>query len=300
MFRRYRHHASSLSNALTGESTITVTTPLVPVETVPRQPRAEGQARVAAKLAGNKTVLSGLYQSGSSKILLPRTSDTALTAVLLNTAGGVTGGDRIALTAKAEAGCDLTLTTQAAERIYRAQPGEVGAVSTHLVAERGARIDWLPQETILFDRCALRRSLEADLAADATLLLVEPVVFGRKAMGEDVTNGFFRDRIDIRRDGRPVFADATRLTGPVAQHLDTPAVAAGMRAMASLVYVGEDAERHLAPLRKMMPGIGGVSLIRPGVLFARLLTPDSYLLRRCLIPMIETIRRAPLPKTWTL
>ncbi|WP_240620987.1 urease accessory protein UreD [Pseudooceanicola lipolyticus] len=255
---------------------------------------------MSARLAETRTVLSGLYQSGASKILLPRTSESALTAVLLNTAGGVTGGDRFTLSARAEAGSHLTLTTQAAERIYRAQPGEVGKVTTQLVAEPGASLHWLPQETILFDNCALRRRLQAELAPDASLLLVEPVVFGRMAMGEAVTHGLFRDRIEIRRDGQLVFADATRMEGAISEQLDLPAVAAGHRAMASLVYVGADAERHLDPLRQILPECGGASLIRPGVLFARLLAPDSYLLRRSLIPMIDAIRRAPLPKTWTL
>ena len=247
-----------------------------------------------------RSALDTLYQAGASRILLPRMTGQSLTAVTLNTAGGITGGDSFQLTARAGRDSHLTLTTQAAERLYRSQPGEVAAVSNTVEVGHGARLNWLPQETILFDGCALRRSLTADLAADTRLLLVEPVIFGRTAMGETVHRGLFLDRIHVRRAGKLIFADAVRLEGRIARHLDQPAIAPGARAMATLLYVGEDAERFLAPLRQAMPGIGGASLIREDVLFARLLTPDSYLLRRSLMPVLETLLQSDLPRTWTL
>ena len=245
-------------------------------------------------------MLDDLYQSGAAKLLLPGNAAPGLTGVILNTAGGVTGGDRFTLSGRAGAGSRLTLTTQAAERIYRAQPGEVGRIETKLTVETGARIDWLPQETILFDHAALRRRLHADLASDARLLLVEPLIFGRTAMGEELREGLFRDRIEIRRAGTLLFADATRLQGDIARHLDRTAIADGARATANVVYASDDAEAHLVPLRAMMPETGGASLIRPGLLFARLLAPDSYLLRRALIPVIEHLNAAPVPRTWMI
>lgn len=247
-----------------------------------------------------RTVLDRLYQSGASKLLLPRTGGTELTGVILNTAGGVTGGDRFDIAATAGPDCKLTLTTQAAERIYRAQPGEIGKVSTCLTADDGATINWLPQETILFDNSALRRRLSVDLTGNATFLMVEPVIFGRKAMGEDIRAGRFTDTVDIRRDGKLCFADATRLSGDISMHLDHPAIADGARAMASVLFAAENAEGYLTPLRGLMPAHGGVSLVRPGILFCRLLAADSYVLRQFLIPVIQTLTGAPLPRTWTL
>lgn len=241
-----------------------------------------------------------LYQAGASRLLLPRTGGTDLTGVILNTAGGVTGGDRFDIAATAGPDCDLTLTTQAAERIYQAQPGETGAVSTRLKAHRGARLNWLPQETILFDNSALRRRLSVDLDSDATFTMVEPVIFGRKAMGEDIRAGRFTDTVDIHRDGRLCFADATRVSGDMHQHLAHPAIANGARAMASVLYAAENAEGYLTPLRGLMPATGGVSLVRPGILFCRLLAEDSYALRQTLIPVIQTLTGAPLPRTWNL
>jgi len=281
------------------ERAITLTTSFAPAETVPRQPRAIGALRVSSKRLGERSVIGDLYQSGASKLLWPRTAQ-GLTGVMLNTAGGVTGGDRFEIEARAGVGSRLTLTTQAAERIYRAQPGEVGSIRTRLTVEAGGRIDWLPQETILFDHSALRRSLSAELARDARLLLVEPVIFGRIAMGEETREGLFHDRIEIRREGALVFADATRLGGAIAAHLDAGPIAGGARALATLVFAAPDAERLLAPLRALLPPTGGASLIRPGLLFARMVAPDSYLLRQSLLPVIELLQDAPIPRTWTI
>ncbi|MHA6263564.1 urease accessory protein UreD [Arenibacterium sp. CAU 1754] len=282
------------------ETDITIEMPLIAAQPVPVQPRAKGVLRVSSKRAGNASVLDDLYQSGASKLLFPRTASPALTAVSLNTAGGMTGGDRFENHAKASTNSELTLTTQAAERIYRAQTGHEARIATDLRVSPGARLNWLPQETILFNQSALRRRLTAELATDAKLLMVEPIVFGRTAMGETVTQGHLRDVVRIRRDGALIFADATRLEGEIDRHLTSSAIAGKAGAMANILYAAPDAERFLPALRALVPGTGGVSLIRPGVLFGRLLAADSYLMRQTLIPMIQTLLTAPLPKTWTL
>lgn len=271
-----------------------------PETPITRQPRAEGRVRITTRAERDHTRLGTLYQQGSLKALFPHNSGEAtrgLTGVLLNTAGGITGGDRFGIDAGAGPGCRFLLTTQAAERAYRAQPGEIGHLTTRLRAEAGARIDWLPQETILYEGSALNRRLEITLAADARALIVEPLVFGRVAMGEVLTRLQFTDRIDLHRDGDLVFADRTRLCGAVAPVLAT-AGAAG--AMASVLLAAPDAGRFLSPARALMPHTGGVSLIRDGVLFVRLLAPDSFELRRSLIPLIEALGGGPLPRTWTI
>lgn len=259
-----------------------------------------GVLRISSKVVGTNSVLDDLYQSGASKLLFPRTWDTALTGVSLNTAGGLTGGDRFSNVASAKANSTLTLTTQAAERIYRAHPGQVAHVSTDLKVGKKGRLNWLPQETILFEQSALRRTLNADLATDSTLLLVEPIVFGRIAMGETVVSGQFHDSVRIRRDGDLVFADSTHLTGAIHDQLSGSAIANGAGTMANFLFVSPDADRALPVLRAMVPATGGFSLIRPGVLFGRVLASDSYILRQSLIPMIEALLDAPLPKTWTI
>lgn len=251
-----------------------------------------------AKAAGPCSALAGLRQSGAYKALFPRPRDRALDATLVNTAGGLTGGDRFSATVEAGADSHLRVTTQAAERAYRAQPGEIGHVRNQGIVGAGARLDWLPQETILYDGSALRRELSVDLAPDARLLLVEPLVFGRVAMGEVLGQVFFRDRITVTRGGVPLYLDAVRFTGDVAAHLARPAVANGAGAMASLIYVAPDAEAHLAPLRALMPPTGGVSLLRPGLLVLRLLGADAYALRQVLVPALTRLTDDALPRSW--
>lgn len=274
--------------------------PAGPAAIEPPQPRARGMAMLSAQASPRGTVIDDLHQSGSMKLLFPRGADDELQAVLLNTAGGITGGDRFEIGARALPDSRLTLSTQAAERAYRARPGEVARLSTRLVVDAGARANWLPQETILYDGCALDRRLTAELAADATLLLAEPLVFGRAAMGEVLATGLFRDRIEIRRDGVPVFLDAFRLEGAISAHLARPHVAAGMGAMATLVLAAPAAAGHLDALRALMPATGGASLLADDLLVCRLLAPDSHLLRQSLVPALERLTGTALPKVWMI
>ena len=259
-------------------------------------PRAQGVLRIGAR-GGNR--LADLRQQGASKVFFPRHAGRDLLAVTLNTAGGVTGGDRFAVTGEAAAGSHLTLTTQTAERIYKAQPGQTARMTADLAIGPGARIDWLPQETILFDRARLRRRLSVDMADDAVFTGVETLVLGRALMGERVETADLADDVRITRGGALVLADAIALDGAVADRMARAWCGGPARCIASLTHVAPDAERHLAPLRALMPATGGVSLIRDGVLFARIAMPDSYDMRRVLVPILTALR-GPLPPTWTM
>lgn len=272
----------------------------VPDQVAPAQPRAIGQALVAARATAGQSLLADLHHAGSARAMLPRTGTPDLQAVLVNTAGGVTGGDRFQWRGQAGAGAALTLSTQAAERAYRALPGQTGRVDTRLTAAPGATVHWLPQETIVFDGARIERCLDADLAPDATLIAVEPIIFGRTAMGERLTQIHLMDTWRIRRDGRLIFADALRISGSGEAILARPAVLAGARAMASLVMVGASAPSLLAPLRARLPETGGASLIGDDVLAARIVAPNGMALRRVLIPILEGLRGASLPKVWRL
>ena len=249
---------------------------------------------------GPGSTLCDLRQSGALKVLFPDGDGPGLTGILLNTAGGVTGGDRLRLSAVAGTGGRLTLTTQAAERIYAARPGETAIVTTDLTIAAGARLDWLPQETILFDRAALRRGLSVAMAADATLLLVEPLVLGRPAMAETVRDARVSDVLRIRRDGALIYADRLALNGDLAATFSRRAVANGAGAAAQIVYAAPDAARHLAPLRGLLPSTAGASLAADGLLIARLLAPDAFDLRQALIPVLTLLRGDALPRSWML
>ncbi len=263
-------------------------------------PRAKGAIRLSAKQSGDRSVLDGFRQSGSFKCLFPRSSDSGLDAVLLNTAGGVTGGDAFRFTGHAASGTTLTLTTQACERAYKAQPGPYGQITNRLSVDAGARLNWLPQETILFNGSALDRRLWIDLDPDATALIVEPLVFGRAAMGETLTDIRLRDRIEIRRGCAPAFLDATRYSGDLHAHLAKPHIADGAGAMALVLFVSPTAEGQLSPVRQMLPDSAGASLLQGDLLVIRMLAENSFTLRRALMPVLRRLNDDRLPRCWMI
>jgi urease accessory protein len=266
----------------------------------PRLERVRGAARVAFAASDGRTRLGDLVQSGSAKIRLPRTHvGTPPEAVFLNTAGGVTGGDELEYMAEVADGAAAIVTTQAAERIYRRFRG-VGRIVNTIKVGAGARLDWLPQETILFDRSALSRTITADLAVDAMLLAIEAIVLGRAAMGEVVREAHLRDSWRIRRGGRLIFADALRIDGDAAAILSGRATGGGASAIATLLLVAPDAESRLDEVRAALDGApceSGISAWN-GMLVARFVAGDGQALRGGIVPLIETLRGRPMPRVW--
>ena len=261
--------------------------------------RAEGTARLAVSYDGTITRLDRLYQEGAAKIRLPQTGCSHVEAILINTAGGMTGGDQLNWQIDAAAGAEAVVTTQACEKIYRSLDGPPATVETRISLGAGARLDWLPQETILFDRSALRRSLDVTLAADSAFLAVEAMVFGREAMGESIGQAAFHDRWRIHRQGRLIFADDLRFESPVSALLARSAVGGRARALATILLVAPHAERRLEPLHAAMPGFAASAF--DGKLLARLIAGDAYRLRQRLVPALEFLRDGkPLPKAWAL
>jgi urease accessory protein len=219
--------------------------------------------------------------------------------VLINTAGGLTGGDRMSAEISLGPGCRAVVTTQACEKIYRASSG-CAKIRMDLSLAEATRLDWLPQETILFDGARLARRLEAELAPGAELLLVEATIFGRSAHGESVRLGLFTDRWRIRRTGRLIFADDLRFDFSDADLLKRPAVLAGAAAMATILFVTEEPARHLSALREIVGDSGGVSAWN-GKLLARVTARSGAALRQTLIPMVAALRDgASLPKFWRI
>lgn len=260
-------------------------------------PRAIGHVRLATKCRGSVSAVADLRQSGASKVVLPR--GQGLQAVLLNTAGGLTGGDRFSVEAEIGAGSTLSLTTQAAERAYRSALGRAN-VQNRLRVGAGAQLFWLPQETILFNGCAVDRSLHIDLAEDARLLMVEPLIFGRPAMAEVLTDAVFDDDIRITKAGTNLLHDRSRLSGNLHAMLAHPAIGGGAGASAFVVLVDPNAEAQLSPLRAMLPETGGASLLAPDTLVLRLLATDGFALRQTLLPILDRLTHNTLPKVWRL
>jgi urease accessory protein len=263
-------------------------------------PRAQGAVALSVQARDGATHLAGLRQSGCLKCILPRVFRPAAEAVLVNTAGGVTGGDRIDIAATLRAGTQLSITTQAAERIYRTMDGTTGRIATKIEVGEGAELYWLPQETILFERARLSRNLHINLATDARLLLCETLVFGRAAMGEQVRDLHLEDRISITREGAPLYRDGIRLSGDATVILGGAAVGAGAGAVATLVFADPEAEALLPKVRALLPETAGASLLNENLLVLRALADDSLSLRRYLIPVLELLSGHSLPAVWRL
>ena len=265
--------------------------------------RVDARARLAVRHAEGRTRIERLYQEGAAKIRMPEVQAGPLEAILINTAGGLTGGDRIAWEIDAGRGTSVTLTTQACEKLYRSRSGEARA-EVRLSAEKGARIAWLPQETIVYDRSCFSRRLEVDLAEGAQALIVEATLFGRLAMGESVSQAMFRDRWRVRRDGRLIHAEAFSIGPDLAATLARPAATGSAVAIATVLLVSPSAEAFLPEVRKIIGEEGGASFWSvggTGKLLARLVAEDGYALRKRLTPLVGLLNgQAGLPKVWSL
>jgi urease accessory protein len=272
--------------------------------------RAYGRLRVAFERRGDITALAVLRQEGCLKARHPRPEPGSIAeTVLLNTSGGITGGDDLGLDIRAGGGTRLIATTQAAERLYRATPASPPAtIRTRLTAEADATLEWLPQETILFDACRADRTLSVDLAPSARFVGVESLLFGRQASGETMRRAWLTDRIHIRKDGTLLLHDATRIAGDAAALMARAGTFGDARAMATIVSVGPEAEAALPLLRAALgdgtlpdgPLEAGVSAWN-GLVLARLLAVDGARLREAVLTALGILRgAAPLPRVWRL
>ena len=265
--------------------------------------RSRGRLRVCIMRRGPESVLADLYQEGCLKARFPRTPPGApVSVVLLNSAGGVVPGDRLDQVLRLEAGTDASVVSAGAERFYRGLRGDAPAqVRTTITLGAGATLEWLPQESILFDATALDRTLAIDMEEDARLLAVEALLFGRAAMGEALHRIQLVDRLRIRRAGRLVWQDAVRLSGDAAALMQHPATGGGAAAVAGIVFTAPEATARLDALRKAMAGAGydaGVTC-RDGVLFARVVARDGAVLRERIAAALAVLRNEPdLPRNW--
>ena len=260
--------------------------------------RSTGVARMSFACNKGGSRLERLHQSGSAKAFVHLRSGEP-EVVFLNTSGGMTGGDQLSFALDLAAGCRVTATTQTAERAYRSESG-VAHVKVDHVLGAGAHLDWLPQETILFDHAAMSRTTTVTLARDASCLLLESVVLGRAAMGETLAEVAFQDRRRVTRDGVPVLFEPIRLTSAT---LSAGAgVLQGARAFASLALLQQGAEAHVDAARQVLdePGVNGGASGIDGRLMIRLMAADGWPLRRQILRLLAVLRDAPPPRVWQI
>ena len=241
----------------------------------------QGEAVVGFARRDGATRLADLYQRSPLRVLHPHPAagDVPLAAIV-NTGGGLLAGERLGVTVRVGPEAAALVMAQAAEKVYRST-GAVARVAGRLEVGAGGWLEWLPQETILFADCRLDRRLSLDLAGDGRAMAGEILVFGRIARGERTRAGLVRDAIEVRRDGRLVWADALHLEGDYGPVLDSPAGFAGAAACATFVYAGPDGRGRLEVARRLLDAAGvrtGATVVN-GVLVARWLAEEPRRLR---------------------
>ncbi len=258
--------------------------------------RIRGRAAVRIGRRG----LTDLAQAGSAKAFLPRTHSVTPEVVFLNTAGGLTGGDHLSYGLTVGKKARITGTTQTAERAYRSASG-VAEVDVTLRVGSGGHLDWLPQETILFDGAGLDRRTDIHLEGKATCLIAETIVLGRAAMGETVKRLALRDRRRVMREGRPVWLEPLELTDATVSANRTPATLGTARALATAALIDPYAEDRLDGLRARLmrhSSVRAEASAWEGRLILRALADDAFALRRMMAECLEYLRGAPMPRVW--
>ena len=255
-----------------------------------RLQRSDGACRVTLGPQG----ISALYQSDPCRFFLPPTEPGDLPCgLMLTTSGGIAGGDRLRIEIGWQENTRATVTTGAAEKIYRAGPSQAARIDTSLNVAKDAHAEWLPQETILFRQSRLERHCRIDLAGNARLLAADMIVLGRAASGERYGEALLQDRWEIRRDGRLVFFDALRLDQENERALSHPAGFAGAGAFGLLLLAAPEAADLAERARTALPEgeLCGVTVIN-GILIARWLAADGASLRKWVGAMAAELRGA--------
>jgi urease accessory protein len=258
--------------------------------------RAVGEIALTVKSTAGGSRRTDTREAGSLRVRFPG-AGANLEAVIINTAGGAAGGDRYDLDVTVGADARLTVTTAAAEKIYRSLGADT-AVAIRLRVEAGGTLHWLPQETIVFDRSCLSRSIDIELEPGASLLIAEALVFGRTAMGEAVAQGRVRDHWRVRLGGKLIFAEAMRLEGAIAHALAERPVAGGGSAVATVLKLPAAAPDTAAIAGHAgFAGDVGISAWS-GFALARLCATDGAALRQDLRTVLASFGGDCLPRLW--
>lgn len=257
------------------------------------------------------TRLADLYQRAPLRVLFPRPTDDGVpTAVVVTISGGLVGGDRLDLDVVADHGARVLVTAQAAEKVYRSLGADC-RIEVRLTVAAGGWLEWLPQETILFEGARLRRRTVLDVAPTARVLAGEMLVFGRTASGEVVRRGLVRDVWEVRRGGRPVWMDSLHMAGDLATPLASPACFDGFAATATMLYAGDDGRARLDEVRDLIRAheceeVRAAATVVGGVLVVRWLGRDGASLRKGYAGVWAAFRNhvgglsAALPRIWSV
>jgi urease accessory protein len=269
-------------------------------------PRAHGTLSLSIASDGARSRLVDLGQSGCLRLRFPRAEPGApLEAVTVNISGGVVAGDHLDASFACGAGASLCVSSQAAERFYRARSNDPPAhVRTTLTVAPGGSLEWLPQESILFDGVRLRRTLDVAMSSQSRVLAVESQIFGRRARGETLQTLSLRDRMRVVRDGRVVFDNILRWEGEVGAALARPALAACAASVATILLASSGAARWLEPVRMVLaehadPAVSVAASSWNDLLVVRMMSQHDGQHRTMLTRLLCVLRDdAPMPRVW--
>lgn len=269
--------------------------------------RTQGIGRIVLSGSENRTRIMDIFQCSPIRIMFPRAAGGAVEeAVLVNTSGGIAGGDRLECDVTALANASIAITTQAAEKVYRAL-SEPARIATKLKACESAKLAWLPQETIVFNWGRVSRKTQIELSSGAELLALEWLVLGRAAHGEQMIGGHITDSWQVKKDGRMIWADSFRATDEIFPHLHRKALLSNCRAVGTLIYFGPDLDRRLEFLRDIAPSVGCLSAATSvaGLIVVRFAAEASSDLRVALRSLLRQFNRElgpgpfRVPKMWS-
>lgn len=270
----------------------------------------QGRVKLVFGLSAGETRLKDLYQAAPMRVLFPsKATGDILSAALVTISGGLKGGDRMDVEVTVNAAAAVQIIGQAAEKVYRSN-GSDTIFEARLDVAEDAWCEWLPQETIVFDKARLRRLTHVDVASGATFLGAEILVFGRTAMGETLDTGLVRDVWDVRRAGKRVWADALYLSGDIKTQLDNPAGFDGARAAATSILVADNADQYLDFVRNVLDeapeGVKCAATHVNGILVTRWLAFDAQALRDAFAVYWSAMRHelkglpAVMPRLWQM
>jgi len=211
--------------------------------------RAAGAGRVVFAGGEDDTKIVDIYQKFPVALAFPKIDDARhREAVIVNCSGGVAGGDRLQIEIVAQCGSSVAMTTQAAEKVYRAldRPAQI---TTRLEVHENAKLAWLPQETIVFDKARIKRRTEVALYSGAEIAALEWLVLGRVESGEKVRSGYVLDSWRVSLDGRLVWADGFLLSDEMFAHIHREALLSKWKAIGTLIYFGPHTEIRLELFR---------------------------------------------------
>ena len=269
--------------------------------------RADGCGRLVLSASENGTRIEDIFERSPTRIMFPRTGSSPVKeAVIINTGGGVAGGDQLECSVNALPGASIAVTSQAAEKVYRALH-DPARVATRLKAGESARLAWLPQETIVFNGARIHRTTEIELFSGAEFLALEWLVLGRAAHGEIMARGSITDSWRVKKEGRLIWADSFRISDEIFAYLNRKALLSTFNSLATLVYFGPDLVRRLELLRQILSSLecDCAATLVSGLIVARFATKQSSDLKLALRSFLQQfgpeLGSGPfqVPKMWS-